>query len=303
MSSWNFPWFSYTSPSLYRPSSRSTRSFSSQKDSRSFTLDLVQSCALFATQWAWFTVKDLAEFMYTPTLRGIINAFKIPPFFVPGTPLLYPAFSFNMSKMKCRHSIKVWLALLVTTMKVVQAVNVCQGLTESKCLELYHSCEKALEKAANNTDKQFELQRAFYPPDSETIPVESVRIKVSAAVNTMPEGNCRWGPNQTEPAFTNSSRCTSYCWSNTEGFEWSANSNVRSHMKLQTLVDNLAYYLTFIQAILHLILKQETSSISESHLNLELEIEELPCMPSQEQFARVLASALTWVSQPCHSQS
>ena len=213
-----------------------------------------------------------------------------------------------MSKMKCRHSIRVWLALLVTTMKVVQAVDICYYASgpATKCLEMYNSCEKALENAANNTDKQFKLQMAFYPPDSQSIPVESVRIKVHAAVNTMPmpEDICWWGPEfNPKPAFKNSSRCTSYCWSNTEVFQWSINSNVRSHMKLQTLVDNLAYYLTFIQANLCLILEQGTSSISESHLNLKLEIEELPCMPSQEQFARVLASALTWVSQPCHSQS
>ena len=211
-----------------------------------------------------------------------------------------------LSKMKCRHSSRVWLALLITTMKVVQAVDVCDYdfalLTE--CLEMYNSCEKALEKAANNTDKQFELQMAFYPPDSQSIPVESVRIKVSAAVNTIPEGICWWDQEfNRKPAFKNSSQCTSYCWSNTEVFQWSANSNVRSHMKLQTLVDNLVYYLTFIQANLCLILEQGTSSISESHLNLELEIEDLPCMPSQEQFDRVLASALTWVSQPCHSHT
>ena len=217
-----------------------------------------------------------------------------------------------MSKMKCRHSTKVWLALLITTMKVVQAVDVCYYdfalAVATKCLEMYNSCEKALEKAVNNTDKQFELQMAFYPPDSQSIPVESVRIKVHAAVNTIPEGTCwrdqdRFDKPKPKPAFKNSSQCmhTSYC--NTEVFQWSTNSNVRSRMELQTLVDNLVYYLIFIQVNLCSILEQGTSGNSESQLDLKLEIEELPCMPSQEQFARVLASALTWVSEPCHSHT
>ena len=174
-------------------------------------------------------------------------------------------------------------SILFAVLLLTLAAACCQancGPHDHLCY-LYPLHQRLEASLVNNSQMLYALQQAFFPLHSTLTP--AVAIRVCIKVGEIQSVSCKREGHSGEPAFSNNTSADK-CWR----YQWTSSSL----LSLLT-ADELA---AFDNIIFLIVYSNIGPTKNTRNIELVLQSESLPCMPSSSEMEATLTTLLSWVS-------